>query len=331
MPEMTLNLPVALGLMFLFLLIGAAVVFAILSSTGRVTEPTATVTPTATGTLEFTPTPSLTPTPEPTFTLLPPQPYLVQPNDSCSSIAATFKVSVQSIILLNKLSADCTNLIAGNQILVPQPTPTSSPLPTSTLGGAEATEAACEKVEYMVQPGDTISGISRAYNVSIDVIKEWNGLTSDVVFEGMPLVIPLCRRAATPGATPTPTLPPPYPAANLLLPVNGTAFMAINDVITLQWASVGTLRDNERYAVTVEDVTDGTGRKLTEYVTDTKWIVPESFRPTGNIPHIIRWQVIPVRQSGSSKEGEPIWEPAGESSEARVFSWMGAGISSPTP
>ena len=43
-------------------------------------------------------------------------------------------------------------------------------------------------------------------------IREENGMTSDSVFLGQSLTIPLCRRYATPGPTPTATPPPPYPA-----------------------------------------------------------------------------------------------------------------------
>ena len=71
------------------------------------------------------------------------------------------------------------------------------------------------------------------------------------------------------------------------------------DVITLQWASVGELRENEAYAVTIEDVTEGNARKLVEYVKDTKFIVPESFRPTSTTPHVFRWSILPVRQTGT--------------------------------
>jgi hypothetical protein len=82
---------------------------------------------------------------------------------------------------------------------------------------------------------------------------------------------------------------------------------------------------NEGYAVTIEDLTEGTGRKLTEYVTDTKFIVPTNFRPTDNQPHAIRWSVVPVRPSGTTDEGQTLWEPAGSVSVSRVFIWMGSG------
>ena len=109
----------------------------------------------------------------------------------------------------------------------------------------------------------------------------------------------------------------------LLLPVDGEAFTAVNNTITLQWAAVGTLRDGEAYGVTIEDVTEGSGRRTTEYVTDTKFIVPNSFRPLGDTPHIIRWYVVPVRQAGTTMDGEAIWENYGDRSEERVFSWYG--------
>ena len=195
----------------------------------------------------------------------------------------------------------------------------------------EATEEACEKFEYSVKENDTLSAISQNYDISIESLKEYNGLTSDIVYQGQILIIPLCRRNPTAGPTPTPTLPPPYLAPNLLVPADGEIFTAANETITLQWASVGTLRENESYAVTIEDLTEGTGRKLTEYVVDTKFIVPTSFRPVDDVPHILRWWVIPVRQTGTTIDGQAIWDPAGAKSSERVFSWWGASISTPTP
>ena len=137
------------------------------------------------------------------------------------------------------------------------------------------------------------------------------GLSSDNVFIGRTLLIPLCARFATPGPTPTATLPPPYPAANLLLPADGAAFTLANDIVTLQWASIGTLRENERYQVTIEDVTSGQGRRITEYVTDTKFIVPTTFRPNDNLAHVIRWWVTTVRQNGVDDQGQATYDLSG--------------------
>lgn len=330
MPSITLGLPAVLGLLTLFLAIGAGLVYFAIGQTAQpAVEPTLTPTVTLTPTLTpsptpETPTPTLTPEPTPT-----PLTYIVQENDLCGGIAFQFNVSIQSIVLLNNLPADCGVLFVGQKLLIPQPTPTATPLPTSTLSPAEATEAACEKIQITVQEQDTLSSISLNYQVPIEAIREYNGLVSDIVRFGQPLIIPLCRRSGTPGPTPTPTPPPPYPAPPLLLPADGATFITAEDIITLQWASVGTLRQNEAYAVTIEDVTGGEGRKLVEYVNDTKFIVPASFRPAQNLPYAMRWWIIPVRQIGTSNEGEPIWEPAGASSPPRIFVWQGSPSSGP--
>ena len=330
MPEITLSLPIALGLIVLVLAVGAGAVYTILKSTELIVEPTVTPSPSMTATLTLTPSASPSPSPQPTATPLPPLEYIVQEGDFCSTIAAIFDVSIQSVVLLNGLPADCGVLYVGQVLQVPQPTPPASPMPSATLSEAEATEAACEKLTYTVKENDTLSTIAANYAVAIETLKEYNGLTSDIVYQGQALVIPLCARLPTAGPTPTATLPPPYAAPNLLLPADGTAFMAMTDSITLQWASVGTLRQNEAYAVTVEDVTEGTGRKLVEYVTDTKLIVPATFKPRGTEPHVLRWWVVPVRQIRTTQDGEPVWDAAGAVSEPQVFSWWGAGTGGAT-
>jgi LysM repeat protein len=332
MPEVSLSLPVALGLLAIFLVVGALALFFTLKGTGRLPDSTAVPSPTDTVTITPTPTETLVATDTPTLTPEPPIEYIVKSGDYCSTIASLFNSSVAAIISLNNLNSLCTDLQVGQTILVPRPTPTPPPAPTASLESADATRSACNTVVYTVQANDTLSAIATNYGVSMQSIKDWNGLSSDNVFLGVPLTIPLCMRAATPGPSPTPTTPPPYPAPNLLLPANGSTFTLATDSVTLQWASVGALRDNERYQVVIEDLTGGTGRKLTDYVTDTKFIVPASFRPQDNSPHIMNWWVVAVRQTSTDDQGNPVWSTAGTASAMRVFSWSGGGsVQTPTP
>ncbi len=333
MPSVTLSLPAAIGLLALFLGIGAILVyFALRQSPEVIIPPTATATNTATATSTATstslPPPTTTYTPEPSPT---PVTYQVKENDTCIEIALFYGVSVESIVTLNSLPIACDTLYIGQPLLIPQPTPTTTPLPSATLSLAEQTEAACEKVFHVVQSTDTLSGIAAIYDVPMLAIREENGMTSDAVFLGQSLTIPLCRRYATPGPTPTATPPPPYPASNLLLPANGAAFAADVSSISLQWASVGTLRDNEAYAVTIEDITAGQGITLAQYVTDTRFIVPVTIRPSDGIPHIFSWIISVVRQEGSDEGGNPIWVSAGTLSTPRYFSWIGTALTTPSP
>lgn len=321
LPEMKLNLPLALALLALIITLVVVVVLLSLNTAKTPSEEVITI-PSITSTPTVTLTPTITPTPtlEPTYTPLPPIEYTVVQGDVCSSIAAIFGVSVRSIINENNLNANC-DISPGIKLLVPQPTPTPTLPPTATLNPAQATDAACQRIDYQVKSSDTLSSIAQTYNVSMDAIKQYNSMINDIVYEGMYLTIPLCERKPTAGPTPTPTTPPPYAPPNLLLPVDGAAFSLNNDAITVQWAAVGELRQNELYMITVEDLTSSEGKRLVEYAKDTKFIIPVSFRPTDSIPHIMRWSVSVVRQVGSSITGIPLYEQAGTSSERRVFSW----------
>ncbi len=333
MPEITLSLPAALGALVIIMLIGAAVVYFSLQAGigGKLEEPTAVMSPTTTATITPTATEVPTGTAIPTETPLPPFEYIVRTGENCGIISFQFKVSVQSLIILNQLSSQCL-VSAGQTLKIPYPTATPAPPPTAVPNEATQTAQACERVPYTVQSSDTLSSISLSYNVPMDAIRLYNGLAGDNVLLGTTILIPLCERFATPGPTPTPTLPPPYPAPNLLLPADGAAFTLANDVVTLQWASIGTLRDNERYQVTILDVTSGQGLRLTDYVTDTKFIVPTSFRPNDNLAHVIRWWVTTVRQNGVDEQGQPLYASAGAISDQRVFSWVGVAIqSTPKP
>jgi len=334
MPSITLSLPVAIGLLALFLGIGAVIVFFALRQVPEALIPptaTSTITATATGTqtATYTPLPTSTNTPEPSPT---PITHLVQSNETCIGIALFYNVSVQSIVSLNNLPTACDTLYINQPLLIPQPTPTGTPLPSATYSLVEQTEAACEKVEIIVQSTDTLMSIASNYGIPMEAIREENGLSGDTVYLDQPLTIPLCRRYSTPGPSPTATLPPPYAAPNLLLPANGAAFTLADDSITLQWASVGSLLENEAYQVTIEDLTAAQGPSLLDQVNDTKYNVSSSIRPTDGSTHIFSWFVEVVRITGSDESGNPIWSTAGAASLPRCFSWTGkSGGTTPIP
>ncbi|MHB8807510.1 MAG: LysM peptidoglycan-binding domain-containing protein [Anaerolineaceae bacterium] len=325
LPQFTVSLPIALGAILILIAIGAGIIYFILRGSGQITaaQPTATQSPTPT--YELSPTPTLSPTPAPTSTTEPPVTYSVQSGDTCSSIALQFNVTVKSIADLNNLASDCGVLTLNQSLLIPRPTPTASPQPTGTLSIAQATEAACTKITYTVGANDTLGAIAANYNVSVETLKTYNGKTSDNVYLNEVLTIPLCQRLPTSGPTPTATLPAPFAATNLLLPADGAVFTATNDTVTLQWAAIGGMLEGDSYAVTIEDLTAGEGKKLTDYTKDTKYIVPVTFRPTETTPHIIRWYIQPVRQSGTTEDGDAIYVTAGYPSSARVFIWSGLG------
>jgi len=333
MPEVTLSLPIALALVVVFLGIGAGLVFFTLRQQPEIlVPPTITPTPTVTSSPTLTPTPV---TPTPTFTPEPtstPLSYEVKDSDQCITIAAFYQVSVQSIVLLNNLDTNCT-IFVGRVLLIPHPTPTPTSLPSATLDATQAYAAECDQVTYTVLAGDTLSTISFDYQVPMEAIRRWNYLSSDVVLEGLPLTIPLCERdtSVVGGPTSTPTPAPPYSAPSLLLPADGAVFSLSSDTISLQWASVGALRENEAYIVILIDATSGEENRLVDYVTDTTFIIPSTFLSSLNGMHVIYWQVGTVRQVGTDEAGLPVYEEAGALSERRGFGWLGEAKVTPGP
>ena len=327
-PEVKMSLGALIGLGILVLALIAVVVFLVINQQrGGTVAATATeeVTQTATPTLTLSPTNTPTLQPEPTWTPLPPLDYVVKANETCSDIAAQFRVSVQSIILANNLSTDCM-LSEGRTIKVPQPTLTPSPVPTATPEAIEAMADICTNtVSIVVSSSDTLQGIAMNYNVAMKDIQDFNKLTGTTIRQGQTLIIPLCDRLPTPGPTLTSTPLPPYPAPNLLLPRSGAAFSATDESVTLQWAAVAALRSNEVYRVKIQDLTSIEEKILVEYVTDTKFILPATFRPTDGNPHIIQWSVTVARQINQDNKN-PIYEEAGITSAFRVFSWIGSGV-----
>ena len=49
--------------------------------------------------------------------------YIVHPRDTCASIALTFNIPQESLIELNNLSADCSDLSVGQKLIIPTPVP----------------------------------------------------------------------------------------------------------------------------------------------------------------------------------------------------------------
>ena len=100
--------------------------------------------------------------------------YTVKSGDSLWSIATNYGVSVDDIINLNNLGT--TILQVGQQLLIPN------------KDNNEQNQV--EGITYVVKPGDTLWNISKKYNVSVNEIKDANGLTNNMLSIGQQLIIP---------------------------------------------------------------------------------------------------------------------------------------------
>lgn len=337
--ELKLSLPLAIILGTIFLVLIGLLAYFIFQSTlaPAPIEGTPSGVPSETSlanaTSTQTPTQTLTPTLAPTLTPEPPIQITVQAGQYCSTFAGLYNVSQESIRILNNLGADCA-LSEGMTILIPRPTVTPTPAPSPTIDMTVESDPFldCEYDSVVVSAETTLFGLSTSYNVPMEEIRAFNGMTNDILRQGETIKIPLCNRKAFNAPTPTPTNRPPYAAPSLLLPSSGQAFSSSADSVALQWSAVADLRNNELYRVTIQDLTSQTEKILVQYVRDTKFILPATFRPFDTTPHIIQWTVVVARQTSSDPQN-PTYIDAGAASEKRVFTWTGTGaapIGSPT-
>lgn len=99
--------------------------------------------------------------------------YVVKAGDSLWKIANLYNTTVSELKRINNLTSD--TIIVG-QILKIQ---SSSPVVTPS------------NVTYTVKAGDTLWSISQKYNISVDTLKAFNGLTSNLIIIGQVLKIPM--------------------------------------------------------------------------------------------------------------------------------------------
>ena len=82
--------------------------------------------------------------------------YKVASGDTCAVIAYSFGISLESLIALNGLDPECTDLTDGQELLIPQPTASAALLtPAPTLA----------PLTYQIVEGDTLYEIAKRFGV----------------------------------------------------------------------------------------------------------------------------------------------------------------------
>jgi membrane-bound lytic murein transglycosylase D len=103
------------------------------------------------------------------------QTYTVQSGDNLTQIADKFDVTVDDIKDWNDLDND---VIYEGQVLK---------LYSDTKETKKDTKISKKQTTYTVQAGDNLTQIADKFNVTVDDLKDWNGLKSDVIHEGQVL------------------------------------------------------------------------------------------------------------------------------------------------
>ena len=130
-------------------------------------------------------------------------PYTVRKGDNLTKLARERNVSVAQLVAWNNLASE--KVEAGQRLVfsksagaetAPEAVHKQGRQPKATAKVAAATpRLALDKrlgpaQVHLVQPGDTLFNISRRFKVSVQVLREYNNLTSDEVKLGQKLLVP---------------------------------------------------------------------------------------------------------------------------------------------
>jgi LysM repeat protein len=101
--------------------------------------------------------------------------YVVQPGDTLSGIAQALGTSVAALLAANPSISDARLIFAGQVLVMP----------------GEATSAPAAQL-YIIQPGDTLSGIAQAFGTTIAAILAANPALGDpkLIYAGQAIAIP---------------------------------------------------------------------------------------------------------------------------------------------
>jgi LysM repeat protein len=136
----------------------------------------------------------------------------VQPYQALILIAEAYKVTVDTILALNGWQTDWP-LSIGQKLVIDPGNVIPSPTPRPLSAIERLTPASDGNYYHSVQSGENLSWIANLYDVSLNQLLSWNGLTSNsVIRPGQRLLL-----LVTPPATATPTPVPPS-ATSIIMP-----------------------------------------------------------------------------------------------------------------
>ncbi len=287
-------------------------------------SPTPPVAPTREVAVLETPLASFTPAP-PTETETPtptegPIEHVIESGQTLWQIMQLygyFDFSVEAAVkAINPSIPDLNNLQAGRILLIPQMTPTPTPVGFELTNVANATLGITPFVQnfdnvdcHTVVEGDTIVTIALDYNTTIEVLRQLNltlyfpptcdftnrsggpdcsvniqiGACVNVPFPtATPTLSPTPSGDET--ATPTPTYAPPH----MVYPPQGAI---ITGGVTLQWVSAGALAEDQAYFIQIYDVSQPDAPPVTGVSRTNSYQVPTNLTPNDGQERVYEWTV----------------------------------------
>jgi membrane-bound lytic murein transglycosylase D len=108
--------------------------------------------------------------------------YVVRSGDTLGAIADAHGISLANLRELNGMSRRSTRIYPGQTLVVAEGAPV-------VVASAEPVPSVSGATSYRIRRGDTLSTIARKFGVSVDELRQWNGIDSDHIDVGQLLTI----------------------------------------------------------------------------------------------------------------------------------------------
>ena len=142
---------------------------------------------------------------EPVIAAGPSQTYIVQKGDTLSAIASMYGTSWKKLAEFNGLS-NPNKLFVNQKIQIPGSLSASAPVvrsssPSTSWSASSSGSPIKQGSSYVIQRGDTLSGIAKRAGLNVQEIQAANALDSHVIIAGKSLSIPKKGEVSVPSPT----------------------------------------------------------------------------------------------------------------------------------
>jgi len=209
------------------------------------------------------------------------QTYVVRKGDTLSKIGSAYGVSWKTLAEYNKLG-NPDRLLVGQELRVPSTASSYSAPQPVRRPSAPAPKAAAAPVSqggtYVIQRGDTLSGIAKRAGVSVAEIREANALSGNLIIAGKSITIPRKGTVKPVETRPAPvpaekTAPVPEPAPVSAIELKPAAPALVYDHVLYPGETLETVA--RQYGVSKSDIMELNGITDPESVkSGTKLLVP---------------------------------------------------------
>ncbi|WP_048717362.1 LysM peptidoglycan-binding domain-containing protein [Bacillus sp. 522_BSPC] len=108
--------------------------------------------------------------------------YVVKKGDTLGQIAKTYNTTVNELKSINKLSSDL--ILINQKLTIADSSKSTNSSKTTTTTSQSSTKTSSAAKTYKVVSGDSLIKIANKHSISLAELKQWNKLTSTLIYPG---------------------------------------------------------------------------------------------------------------------------------------------------